>query len=192
MTEQEQKHLEVVSKYSQLMKTRCEQAKKIKHQVHGFQVYKCRQCGAIYLMWLEEGIFDQVKPGNKYLETWKPTPFAITCIECFENCEHILWGVGDSEEYTTKSDEANFFANTEEDDCGVPIIFKKDYDRLSTFVKDKGIKRNEINPPPKWDDFLSAIGISEQPKPVEFTKPNFKNSPGEIFGKGLPGLNTRR
>lgn len=42
--------------------------------VHGYYIYECRECGAVYKMWLEKGLEDTVQD-RKYPEKHKPVPF---------------------------------------------------------------------------------------------------------------------
>lgn len=157
--EQQTRFLEACQKYSESMRARQAEAKKTIHQVHGYMVYKCRQCGGIYIMWLEKGLEDPLAE-KIFNMKHKPVPFAITCIQCFNSCQHVHWDIGNSTEYTEKPDDANFFMLTEEDDCGLPVIFKKDYDRESEFFKDKNIPRRKMARAP-WENSSAVEGIFE-------------------------------
>ena len=42
--------------------------------VHGYYIYECRECGAVYKMWLEKGLEDTVQD-RKYPEKHKPVIF---------------------------------------------------------------------------------------------------------------------
>ena len=44
--------------------------------VHGYYIYECRECGAVYKMWPEKGLEDTVQD-KKYPEKHKPVPFGI-------------------------------------------------------------------------------------------------------------------
>lgn len=66
--------------------------------VHGYYIYECRECGAVYKMWLEKGLEDTVQD-RKYPEKHKPVPFGIRCKCGSFDCFHILWGFEATEEY---------------------------------------------------------------------------------------------
>lgn len=66
--------------------------------VHGYYIYECRECGAVYKMWLEKGLEDIVQD-RKYPEKHKPVPFGIRCKCGSFDCFHILWGFEATEEY---------------------------------------------------------------------------------------------
>ena len=105
------------------------------HPVHGWFLYQCRGCGAIYKMWLDKGLEDRLQD-SYYPDKHKPVPFAIGCRKCKKNyADHILWGIGDSEEYTELPDGANYFKNTDKDDCGKPIISEPDAVDLEHFKR---------------------------------------------------------
>lgn len=90
--------------------------------VHGFMLYECQRCGTIYQMYLEEGLEDRVQDKidpSKH----KPVPFAIGCRACKkDHCNHILWGIGDSDNYGVLPEGASYFKNDPNSDCGVPVI----------------------------------------------------------------------
>lgn len=179
--QQTERFLEACQRYSDTMRARREQAIQTKHQVHGYMVYKCRQCGGIYIMWLEKGLEDPLAEREFNLKH-KPVPFGITCTQCFNTCEHVHWDIGNSSEYTEKPDDANFFMLTEEDDCGMPVIFKKDYDRESEFFRDKNIPRRKMAKVP-WADLANQAAAEGM---FEFGSGKF---PGLEFPKNnaIPG-----
>lgn len=98
------------------------------HEVHSFLIYICEKCGAVYVMYLEKGLADE----NSRIH--KPVPFRIACPECLGPAEHAMnidrrLGKLDSYRYLEKGE--NFFMNDPYSDCGIPIIFQKDYERLN-------------------------------------------------------------
>lgn len=101
-------------------------SKELSHPVHGFMIYECEKCGAIFRMWLDKGLEDRVADAvNPQLH--KPVPFCIGCRKC-ENgfAKHILWGIGDNNEYEEIPEGANYFENSSDESCGKPIISKED------------------------------------------------------------------
>lgn len=105
---------------------------KIKHPVHGFFIYECNRCGTVYQMYLDKGLEDRLQD-ILYPEKHKPVPFSFMCRECakvaevmrdkrfYGTCYHILWGIGDSDEYTELPKGASYFKNDPKEDCGVPV-----------------------------------------------------------------------
>jgi hypothetical protein len=117
-------------KYIQIGK---DKSTEIKHPVHGYFIYRCENCGAVYKMYLDKGLEDRVQD-KYYPEKHKPVPFAISCRACTGGwCNHILWGVGDSDEYTELPEGANYFKNSRKEECGKPIITIPDARNLGEF-----------------------------------------------------------
>ena len=78
--------------------------------VHGYFIYQCKDCGAIYRMWLEKGLEDHVQD-QEDPESHKPVPFGIRCKCGGFNCLHILWGIGDSDNYSYLKKGESYFSN---------------------------------------------------------------------------------
>lgn len=109
------------------------QVGEIKHPVHGYFLYQCNNCGAVYKMYLDKGLEDRVQD-EQYPEEHKPVPFIIGCRACTGGmCSHILWGVGDSDEYTELPEGANYFKNSRKEECGKPVITIPDASNLEEF-----------------------------------------------------------
>lgn len=122
-----------VMKYLETCEKRKQKAAEKEHLVHGFMIYQCEKCNAVYIMWLEKGLEDKeddVLTGNH-----KPVPFCITCPECYGIAQHTCFSIGMNSVpnggYRPLKPEENFFLNDEEEQCGVSVIFKKDFDTLS-------------------------------------------------------------
>lgn len=96
------------------------------HAVHGYFIYECEECGAIYKMYLDKGLEDRVQD-EQYPEKHKPVPFCIVCRRCKKAfAKHILWGIGNSDEYMELPDGANYFKNDPKEECGKPMIGEPD------------------------------------------------------------------
>ena len=94
---------------------------KPKIMVHGYFIYECEKCGTVFQMYLEKGLEDKVQD-KKDPKKHKPVPFIIGCRKCNQGfCKHILWGIGDSDEYETLPEGASYFKNKPKEDCGVPV-----------------------------------------------------------------------
>lgn len=103
-----------------------EPPKELSHPVHGYFVYECEECGAIYKMYLDKGLEDRVADAVD-LKLHKPVPFCIGCRNCKKGiAKHILWGIGDSSEYEELPKGANYFENISSEDCGKAVINKLD------------------------------------------------------------------
>ncbi len=108
-----------------------ESPKNLSHPVHGYFVYECEECGAIYKMYLDKGLEDHVTDAVN-AKSHKPVPFCIGCRKCNKGiAKHILWGLGDSEDYEELPEGANYFENISGEDCGKPVISEAD-------ARDKG------------------------------------------------------
>ena len=126
-----------LEKYKNTMSERIIEASKQDHIIHGYMVYRCENCAAIYVMWLEKGLEDPTDDEKTGMH--KPVPFGFTCPACGGMATHTLWSLGkDSlgknyksyQKYVEQSNRLiyrNFFWNDPTTDCGVPIIFKPDY-----------------------------------------------------------------
>lgn len=118
---------------------------KIKHPVHGYFIYECERCGTVYKMYLDKGLEDHVQD-ILYPERHKPVPFTIMCRNCAEVaktlkrndyyglCRHILWGIGDSDEYEELPEGASYFKNDPKEDCGIPVC-KESYRNKDVWYK---------------------------------------------------------
>lgn len=108
------------------------------HIIHGYMIYRCESCGAVYFMNLEKGLEDPID--DKVTGKHKPVPFVITCVLCGGEAEHILPQTTIdtlSQNYRSYNRTVanpdhnktfpNFFWNDPDSDCGVPILFKEDH-----------------------------------------------------------------
>lgn len=103
-----------------------DKSKELSHPVHGFMLYECEKCGAVFRMWLSKGLEDKVTDAANP-NSHKPVPFCIRCCKCNEGiAKHVLWGIGESNEYEELPDGANYFENNSNEDCGKPIISEAD------------------------------------------------------------------
>lgn len=93
----------------------------LKHPVHGFFLYECEKCGAVYQMYLDKGLEDKVQD-KYYPDRHKPVPYIIRCRKCDGMVRHILWGIGDKDEYEELPEGASYFKNDPKDRCGVPVV----------------------------------------------------------------------
>jgi len=83
--------------------------------VHGAMKYKCETCGREWIMYLEKGI-------EEFGEGHKPSPFVIRC-KCggmARDISGIIKFAGGG--YYPLPGAESYFANTEDSDCGVPIL----------------------------------------------------------------------
>lgn len=80
-------------------------------------------------MYLEQGLEDHVQ--DKIApDKHKPVPFAIGCRACQKAyCNHVLWGIGDSDDYGELPEGASYFKNDPKNDCGVPVIEESFHNR---------------------------------------------------------------
>lgn len=104
----------------------------LKHPVHGYFIYECERCGRIYQMYLDKGLEDRVSD-TIYPDKHKPVPFTILCNECaklaetlerndlYGICKHIMWGIGDSDNYTELPEGASYFKNDPNEPHGIPV-----------------------------------------------------------------------
>lgn len=94
----------------------------LKHPVHGYFLYECEKCGAVYQMYLDKGLEDKLQ--DKYNpDQHKPVPFIIRCRKCEEGmAKHILWGIGDRDEYEELPEGASYFKNDPKEKCGRPVV----------------------------------------------------------------------
>ena len=126
-----------LEKYKTTMSERIIEAAKQDHIIHGYMVYQCEHCAAIYVMWLEKGLEDPTDDEKSGLH--KPVPVRFTCPVCGNVATHILWSLGEDslgknyksyQKYVEQPNRIiyrNFFWNDPTTDCGVPIIFEPDY-----------------------------------------------------------------
>lgn len=119
-------HDDIREQFQKIQEDRIKKASEKEHLIHGFMIYVCKHCHAVYIMHLEAGLEDK----NVSEENHKPVPFTITCPDCFDVATHVLWSIGRSSSYVTLENGKNFFMNDDESDCGVPIIFNKDFEYL--------------------------------------------------------------
>ncbi len=108
--------------------------------VHGYFVYSCDICGTVVNMYLQKGLEDKVefnKTGKH-----KPVPFVIRCPMCKNlSMRHILWGVGNSDEYEPLPDGESFFLNDDQYDCGVPVHPQD----IMSFEENRERRRHHMN-----------------------------------------------
>lgn len=109
--------------------------------VHGYFIYQCQDCGAIYRMWLEKGLEDHVQD-QEDPESHKPVPFGIRCKCGGFNCLHILWGIGDSDNYSYLKKGESYFSNSPDCDCGKPVLRKSFLDK-NEFMRALFVERLE-------------------------------------------------
>lgn len=102
--------------------------------VHGYYIYECRECGAVYKMWLEKGLEDTVQD-RKYPEKHKPVPFGIRCKCGSFDCFHSLWGFEATEEYDLLKKGESYFKNDPKEKCGVPVL-QKAYPDRHAFIRE--------------------------------------------------------
>lgn len=96
----------------------------LEHPVHGYFVYECEECGAVYQMYLDKGLEDKLQD-RYYPDKHKPVPFMIGCRNCGKGyCKHILWGIGDSETYEELPEGESYFKNDPNEPCGVAVCNK--------------------------------------------------------------------
>lgn len=86
--------------------------------IHGRMIYRCEQCGKSWPMYLEKGI-------EEFGENHKPSPFTIACPYCGGWASDVsgiqkVPGGG----YVTLPDGYGYFANLEDRDCGVPMLYE--------------------------------------------------------------------
>lgn len=98
----------------------------LNHPVHGYFIYVCEKCGALYRVYLDKGLEDHLQD-RYYPDEHKPVPFAIKCKNCEEGfCNHILWGIGDKYYYkgyyTELPEGASYFKNDPNKECGIPVL----------------------------------------------------------------------
>lgn len=119
---------EIREELDKLAKEKKDSEEYIDTLVHGYFIYECRDCGAVYKMWLEKGLEDPVQDKD-YPEKHKPVPFGIRC-ECGSfNCTHVLWGIGSKESYELLRKGESYFKNDPTEDCGVPVLDRSYHDR---------------------------------------------------------------
>lgn len=86
--------------------------------IHGRMIYRCENCGKSWPMYLEKGI-------EEFGENHKPSPFTIKCPYCGGWAMDVLGiqkvpGGG----YVPLPDGCRYFANLEDKDCGVPMLYE--------------------------------------------------------------------
>lgn len=130
-------NVELFREYLSKMEERIKKATEEDHIIHGYMIYRCKNCGVVYFINLEKGLedpTDDAKTGNH-----KPVPFEKTCIRCGGDAFRILWGYTqdslgqDYRSYKEMVNEPNkmifrnFFWNDPECKCGVPVLFEPDF-----------------------------------------------------------------
>ena len=158
-----------LEKYKAMMSEWLIEANKQDHTIHGYMVYQCEDCAAIYVMWLEKGLEDPTD--DKKTGMHKPVPFGFICPACGGRAIHTLWSLGkDSlgknyksyQKYVEQSNRPiyrNFFWNDPTTDCGVPIIFEPDY-YWGNVRGTRYLTEIYINtlPDDEYEDFLNSMG----------------------------------
>lgn len=171
--------------YLNLMEERIKKVTKEDHIIHGYMIYRCTECGAVYFMNLEKGLEDPTD--DKESGNHKPVPFSFGCICCGSmNVFHILWDLSKptyGKEYRSyqkminepnKFIFRNFFWNDPESDCGIPIVFEPDFrysahsESLYDHQPDKHV---DILPRNLKEDFIKEY-LDQQKRPwnYELTK----------------------
>lgn len=161
-----------LEKYKNAMSERIIEANKQDHIIHGYMVYQCKDCGNIYVMWLEKGLEDPTDDEKTGMH--KPVPFGIICPACGGVAIHVLWSLGkDSlgknyksyQKYVEQPNRLiyrNFFWNDPTTDCGVPIIFEPDYCLESLRGRIDYITEIHMNTLPgnwyiEYEEFINAL-----------------------------------
>lgn len=127
---------EQLSEYLIHMHERLKKALETDIIIHGYMIYRCKECGSIYVLWLEKGLEDPTNDQNGGQH--KPVPFGIVCPLCGGQAFHSFWdATGDTlgknyrpyKDYTNSSGliYENFFWNDPNSPHGVPIIISPDY-----------------------------------------------------------------
>lgn len=94
--------------------------------VHGRMVYRCEVCGRSWFMYLEKGI-------EEFGENHKPSPFTIDCPYCdgwasdVSGIQKIPGG-----RYARLTGGYMYFANLEDRNCGVPMLYEDGIARSGT------------------------------------------------------------
>lgn len=86
--------------------------------VHGRMLYRCECCGESWFMYLEKGI-------EEFGENHKPSPFMIACPHCggfASDVSGIQKAPGGG--YVPLPGGCRYFANLEDRDCGVPMLYE--------------------------------------------------------------------
>lgn len=86
--------------------------------VHGRMVYHCECCGESWFMYLEKGI-------EEFGENHKPSPFVMACPHCggwASDVSGIQKASGGG--YVPLLGGCRYFANLEDRDCGVPMLYE--------------------------------------------------------------------
>lgn len=91
--------------------TKTEQSKVM---VNGAMKYKCEACGKEWWMFLEKGI-------EEFGEHHKPSPFVVRC-KCGGQARDISGICKLPGGYRPLPEGESYFANTEDSECGVPIL----------------------------------------------------------------------
>lgn len=141
--------VELFKEYLSKMEERIKKATEEDHIIHGYMIYRCKNCGAIYFMNLEKGLEDPTD--DAITGNHKPVPFGITCIQCGGDAFHILWGstkdtIGTNyRSYNEMVNEPykmifrNFFWNDPDSDCGVPVLFEPDFASSTYYDQEKDV-----------------------------------------------------
>ena len=86
--------------------------------IHGRMLYRCECCGESWFMYLEKGI-------EEFGENHKPSPFMIACPHCggfASDVSGIQKAPGGG--YVPLPGGCRYFANMEDRDCGVPMLYE--------------------------------------------------------------------
>lgn len=172
-----------IIKYLEICEKRKQKAAEKKHLVHAFMIYQCEKCNAVYIMWLEKGLED--KENDALTGNHKPVPFCITCPECYGIVKHTCCSIGMNcvpDGYRELKSDENFFLNDENEQCGIPIIFKKDFDILTPrelgqimylFYRDPSVEiiGEEIEP---LKSFLDGFNRKDRRHPERFYDSGYK------------------
>lgn len=82
--------------------------------VHAYMYYQCDKCGNQIRMYVEAGL-------EEFGENHKPTPFTIRCRKCGGiMCD--VSGLIKLRGYMELPDTESYFKNSEDSDCGIPVI----------------------------------------------------------------------
>ena len=98
--------------------------KHVDRQVHCAFIYRCYNCGARRVLWVEKGLEEQCNPNLEHKSglPHKPTPFAIKCPECRKLSLQHTGGTFNSHKFLPAKWGDDLFINDPNSDCGKPVF----------------------------------------------------------------------